>query len=100
MCDKEVEEWDEGAIAGAVSETRVTDITWDLEDPYFEFNDENSSRPQTPVAASIPTLIPTEGTLTGPEQLNFKEPQVENPELVLINELIPDYSGVPFVGFS
>ena len=41
-------EQDEGAMAGAVLETRVTDITWDLEDPYLEFTNENSSkfRPQ------------------------------------------------------
>ena len=36
--DEEVEEWDKGATAGAVPETRVADITWDLEDPYLEFN--------------------------------------------------------------
>ena len=95
-----MEEWDEGATAGAVSETRVTDITWDPEDPYLEFNDENPSMSQTPVAALTPVLIPTEGTLTGPEQPSLKEPQVENPEPVSISELIPYYSDVPLVGFS
>ena len=95
-----MEEWDEGATAGAVSETRVTDITWDPEDPYLEFNDENSSTLQTPVAASTPVSIPTEETLTGLEQLSLEESQVENPELVLISELISDYSDVPLVGFS
>ena len=39
--DEEVEEQDEGATASAISETGVTDITWYLEDPYLEFNDES-----------------------------------------------------------
>ena len=45
-------------------------------------------------------LMPTEGTMTGLEQPSLEEPQVENPELVLISELVPDYSDVPLVGFS
>ena len=98
--DEEVEAQKEGAMAGAVPETRVTDITWDLEDSYLKFTDETSSTIQTPVAVSMPMLIPTEGTLTGPEHPSLEEPQVENPEPVLISELIPDYSDVPLVGFS
>ena len=72
----------------------------DLEDPYFEFTDENSIMIQTPVAALTPMSMPTEGTLTGLEQLSLKEPQVENPELVSISKLVPYYSDVPLVGFS
>ena len=41
--DEEVEGQDEGATAGAAPETRVADITWDPEDPYLKFTDENSS---------------------------------------------------------
>ena len=100
MGDDGVEEWDGGAMAGAVPETRVADITCDLGDPCLEFTDENSSTIWTPVAASMPVLIPTEGMLTGPEHQSLKEPQVENPELVSISEFIPDYSDVPLVGFS
>ena len=72
--DKEVEEWDEGATASAVPKTSVVDITWDLEDHYLEFNNENSSLHQTPVAASMAISIPTEGTLVGPEQPSLEEP--------------------------
>ena len=51
--DKEVEEKDEGATAGAVPKTGIADTTWDPEDPYLEFNDENSSTPQTPTRPYI-----------------------------------------------
>ena len=99
MGDEEVEEW-EGATAGAVPETGAADIPWDPEDPYFKFTDENSSIIQTPVTALTSVSIPTEGTLTGPEELSLEGPQAENPELVSISELIPDYSDAPLVGFS
>ena len=100
--DEDVEEQDEETTASTVHETGVADITWDTEDPYLEFNDENSGTHQTPVAASTPVSIPTEGTLTGPKQPSLKEPQVENsaPDPVAISELVPDYSDIPLVGFS
>ena len=100
MGDEEVEEWEEGATARADPETKVTDITWDPEDPYLEFTDENSSTIQTPVAALMTLSMPTEGILTGPEELSLEGPQAENPEPVSKSELIPDYSDAPLVGFS
>ena len=98
--DEEVEGQDEGAMAGEVPETKVTDITWDPEDPFLKFTDENSSTIQTLVAASTPVLMPTEGAMTGLEQLSLKELQVEDPKPASISELVPGYSDIPLVGFS
>ena len=42
-CDEEVEGQDEGAMARAVPKIETTDITWDPEDPYLKFTNENFS---------------------------------------------------------
>ena len=53
------------------------------------------------MAASTPVSMPTEETLF-PVPPSLKEPQREipAPEPVKINDLIPDYSDIPLVGFS
>ena len=98
--DEEVERWDERATARAVPGTEVAHITWDPEDPYLKFTDENSSIIQTLVAALTLVLMPTKGTITGLEELSPEEPEAEDPKPVSISELVPDYSDIPLVGFS
>ena len=73
--NEEVERQVEGAMARAAPEAGVTDITWDPEDSYLKFTDKNSSTVQTLVAALAPVSTPVEGTMTGLEELSFKEPQ-------------------------
>ena len=76
--DEEVEGQDEGATAGAAPgaapEAGVANITWDPEDPFFEFTDKSSSTAQTPVAVSTPVSMPTKETMPG-----LKEPSLEEP---------------------
>ena len=45
--DEEVEGQDEGAMARAVLEAGVDDLTWDPEDPLLIFTDKNSGTTQT-----------------------------------------------------
>ena len=99
--DKEVEDQDGEATANVIPEMSITDLTWDLKDPYIEIDYKSSGVPQVPMAASMPVSMLTEETLY-PVSLSLEEPQREIPaaEPVMIDDLIPDYLDVPLVGFS
>ena len=72
--DEEVERRDERAAAEATVGVEAGNLVWDPQDPLFEFNDENSSITQTPVAASMPVIMPAED-----EMPDLKEPDPEGP---------------------
>ena len=108
--DEEVEGQDKGATAKAAPEAGAVNITWDPEDQFLKFTDENSSTTRTPVAASTPMSMPAEETMPGLKGPDFEEPQAEEPQVesppaddskpMLIRKLVPDYSDIPLVRFS
>ena len=75
----EVEGQDEGATAGAVPEMGVANITWDPEDPFLKFTDENPSTTQILIAALTPMSMPTEESIPGLKEPDIEEPQAEGP---------------------
>ena len=108
--DEEVEGRDEGVIAKAAVEAGAADLVWDPWDPLFEFNDENSGIAQTPVASLTPVSMPAKDEMPDlkgpdPEGPPPERPQVkgllaDDPKVMLILGLIPDYLDIPLVGFS
>ena len=108
--DEEVEGRDEGVTAEAAVEAVAANLVWDPQDPLFEFNDENSSITQTPIAALTPVLMAAKDEmpdLQGPYPKGHppERPQVESLladdlKVTSTGELILDYSDIPLIGFS
>ena len=76
---EEVKGKDERVTAEAALEAGVADLTWDPQDPFLKFNDENSGTTQTPVATSTPVLMPAKENIPSLEGLDLEEPLAEEP---------------------
>ena len=107
--DKEVEVKAEGPSIEAAANAEAGDLVWDAQDPLFEFNDENSSVTQTPMAALTPVVMPAEEEMPDLKEVGSKEPSLRDssespaadaPKVTSIRGLVPDYSDIPLVGFS
>ena len=67
-------------MAGAALETGLAHLTWDPRDPLFEFNDENCSITQTPVAASMLVSMPAEENMPELERPDLEQPPTGEPQ--------------------
>ena len=72
--------------------------------PFLIFTNENSSTTQIPVAASTLILTPASRRPDFGEPLaeepQVKSPPADDPKLMSIRELIPDYLDIPLVGLN
>ena len=72
--DEEGEGQDEGVAAREALEVGVANLAWDPQDPFLEFNNENSGTTQTSVAALTPVSMPAKENMPDLEGPDLEEP--------------------------